>query len=63
MAELFNKTQKTSSKHLNNIFNSRELIKEELTFDPNDSTIGGIVVKINPKENTQHILYNLDEAD
>lgn len=63
MAELFNKTQKTISKHLNNIFNSGELIKEELTFDSNDSIISGIVVKINPKENTQHILYNLDEAD
>ena len=60
MAELFNKTQKTISKHLNNIFNSGELIKEEVTFNPNDSTISGIVVKINPKANTQPILYNLD---
>lgn len=60
MANLFNKTPKNISKHLNNIFDSGELVKEEVTVNPNDSTISGIVIKINPEANTQPILYNLD---
>lgn len=60
MANLFNKTPKNISKHLNNIFDSGELVKDEVTVNPNDSTISGIVIKINPEANTQPILYNLD---
>lgn len=61
MANLFNKTPKNISKHLNNIFDSGELVKDEVTVNPNDSTISGIVIKINPEANTQPILYNLDD--
>lgn len=60
MANLFNKTPKNISKHLNNIFDSGELVKDEVTVNPNDSTISGIVIKINPEANTRPILYNLD---
>ena len=60
MANLFNKTPKNISKHLNNIFDSGELVKDEVTVNPNDSTISGIVIKIDPEANTQPILYNLD---
>lgn len=60
MANLFNKTPKNISKHLNNIFDSGELVKDEVTVNPNDSTISGIVIKINPEANTQPIFYNLD---
>lgn len=60
MANLFNKTPKNISKHLNNIFDSGELVKDEVTVNPKDSTISGIVIKINPEANTQPILYNLD---
>ena len=59
MAELFDKTIKTISKHLTNIFESEELVKSEVTFNPNDSTNSGIVI-INPNAKTQPILYNLD---
>lgn len=41
MADLFAKNIRTISKHLNNIFKSKELIKEEITFNPNDSTYSG----------------------
>ena len=47
MAELFGKNIKTISKHLTNIFESEELVKSEVTFNPNDSTNSGIVI-INP---------------
>ena len=59
MAELFGKNIKTISKHLTNIFESEELVKSEVTFNPNDSTNSGIVI-INPDAKTQPILYNLD---
>lgn len=45
---------------LNNIFNDEELVKDETTLNPNESTIRGFVLKINPKATTQPILYNLD---
>ena len=47
MAELFGKNINTISKHLTNIFESGELVKSEVTFNPNDSTNSGIVI-INP---------------
>ena len=59
MAELFGKNIKTIIKHLTNIFESEELVKSEVTFNPNDSTNSGIVI-INPDAKTQPILYNLD---
>lgn len=59
MSELFGKNIKTISKHLNNIFESEELVKSEVTFNPNDSTNSRIVI-INPNAKTQPILYNLD---
>ena len=59
MAELFGKNIKTISKHLTNIFESGELVKSEVTFNPNDSTNSEIVI-INPDAKTQPILYNLD---
>ena len=59
LAELFGKNIKTISKHLTNIFESGELVKSEVTFNPNDSTNSGIVI-INPDAKTQPILYNLD---
>ena len=59
MAELFDKNINTISKHLNNIFESEELVKSEVTFNPNDSTNSEIVI-INPDAKTQPILYNLD---
>ena len=59
MSELFGKNIKTISKHLNNIFESEELVKSEVTFNPNDSTNTRIVI-INPNAKTQPILYNLD---
>jgi len=58
MAELFNKNINTISKHLTKIFEDGELIKNEVTFNPNDSTNSEIV--INPNAKTQPILYNLD---
>ena len=39
MVKLFGKNIKTISKHLTNIFESEELVKSEVTFNPNDSTI------------------------
>lgn len=36
MAELFGKNIKTISKHLTNIFESGELVKSEVTFNPNE---------------------------
>lgn len=59
MAELFGKNIKTIIKHLTNIFESEELVKSEVTFNPNDSTNSRIVI-INPDAKTQPILYNLD---
>ena len=59
IAELFGKNIKTISKHLTNIFESEELVKSEVTFNPNDSTNSRIVI-INPDAKTQPILYNLD---
>ncbi len=59
MAELFGKNVKTISKHLTNIFESGELVKSEVTFNPNDSNNSGIVL-INPESTKQPILYNLD---
>ena len=44
MVELFGKNIKTISKHLTNIFESEELVKSEVTFNPNDSTNSGIVI-------------------
>ena len=43
-AELYGKNIKTVSKHLNNIFESEELVKSEVTFNPNDSTNSGNVI-------------------
>ena len=60
IAELFNTSLNNISKHLNNIFNVGELVKEEVVFNPNDSTNSGIVIKINPNAKTQPKLYNLD---
>ena len=59
MAELFGKNINTISKHLNNIFESGELLKSEVTLNPNDSTNSEIVI-INPDAKTQPILYNPD---
>lgn len=59
IANLFKKTTKNISKHLNNIFESGELDKSETTLNPNESTNSGIVL-INPEAKTQPILYNLD---
>lgn len=55
MAELFKKDVTTISKHINNIFKSEELVKMEVTFNPNDSKI-----IIEPNSKKQPILYNLD---
>ena len=59
MAELFGKNINTISTHLNNIFESGELVKSEVTFNPNDFNNTEIVI-INPDAKTQPILYNLD---
>ena len=59
IAELFDKNINTTSKDLNNIFESGELVKSEVTFNPNDSTNSGNII-INPDAKTQPILYNLD---
>ena len=59
MSELFGKNINTISTHLNNIFESEELVKSEVSFNPNDSTNSRIVI-INPNAKTQPILYNLD---
>ena len=59
MGELFGKNINTISKHLNNIFESEELLKSEVTINPNDSTNSEIVI-ITPDAKTQPILYNLD---
>ena len=58
MAELFGKNINAISKHLTNIFESEELVKSEITFNPNDSNNNGIVI-ISPDAKTQPILYNL----
>ena len=50
MAELFGKNTNTISTHLNNIFESEELVKSEVTFNPNDFNNSGIVI-INPESN------------
>ena len=59
MAELFGKNINTISTHLNNIFESEELIKSEVTFNPNDFNNTEIVI-INHDAKTQPILYNLN---
>lgn len=59
MAELFKKDVKTISKHLNNIFRSEELVKEDVSFNLNNSINGRILI-INPNSKKQPILYNLD---
>lgn len=59
MTELFKKDIKTISKHLNNIFKLEELVKEEVIFNPNNSTNGKILI-INLDSKKQPILYNLD---
>ena len=59
MAELFGKNINTISTHLNNIFETEELVKSEVTFNPNDFNNTEIVI-INPDAKTQPILYNLD---
>ena len=59
MAELFGKNINTISTHLNNIFETEELVKSEVTFNPNDFNNTEIVI-INPYAKTQPILYNLD---
>ena len=59
MAELFKKDVKTISKHLNNIFRSEELVKEEVSLNPNNSTNSRILI-INPNSKKQPILYKLD---
>ena len=55
----FGKNINTMNKHLNNIFESGELLKSEVTLNPNDSTNSEIII-INPDAETQPILYNLD---
>ena len=57
MAEFFAKDVTTISKHLINIFESGELVKEEVSFNPNKS---GNKIIINPKSKKQPVLYNLD---
>ena len=42
--ELFGKNIKTMSKHLTNIFESIELVRSEVTFNPNDSTNSRIII-------------------
>ena len=59
MAKLFGKNINTISTHLNNIFETGELVKSEVTFNPNDFNNTEIVI-INPNAKTQPILYNLD---
>ena len=44
MAKLFGKNIKTISKHLTNIFESEELVKSEVTLNPNYSTNSRIVI-------------------
>lgn len=60
IAELFDKSLSTVSEHLNNIFESEELNKDEVKFNPNDSGNSENVLIINPEAKTQPILYNLD---
>lgn len=57
MAELFGKDVTTISKHLKNIFSSKELNKEDVTVNPNDFT-GELI--INPNSKKQPVLYNID---
>ena len=44
MIELFGQNIKTVSKHLNNIFESEELVKSEVIFNPNDFNNAEIVI-------------------
>ncbi len=44
MVKLFGKNIKTISKHLTNIFESEELVKSEVTLNPNYSTNSRIVI-------------------
>jgi len=59
IANLFNVSVKNISKHLNNIFESGELVKDLVTFNLNNSTNSRIPL-INPKATKQPLLYNLD---
>jgi len=59
IANLFKVTVNNISKHLNNVFDSGELDKNEVTINPNKSTNSGIPL-INPESSKQPILYNLD---
>ena len=59
IAAILGVTVDNVSKHLKKKFESGELSEEENKLNPNDSTIGGIVI-INPEAKTQPILYNLD---
>lgn len=54
VAELFGKNINTIITHLNNIFESEELVKSEVTFNPNDSNNIGLFI-INPHYKTQTI--------
>lgn len=49
----------TISTHLNNILESGDLVKSEVTFNPNDFNNSEIVI-INPDAKTQPISYSLD---
>lgn len=54
MVELFNVTPKNITKHITNIFESIELVKNKTNFNPNKSTNNGIRI-INPNlQNNQH---------
>jgi len=59
IANLFKVTVNNISKHLNNIFDSKELDKDKTTLNPNNSTNSGIPL-INLESTKQPILYNLD---
>jgi len=59
IANLFKVSVKNVSKHLNNISESGKLNKDDVSFNPNNSTNSGIPL-INPQSTKQPILYNLD---
>ncbi|WP_067092646.1 hypothetical protein [Methanobrevibacter curvatus] len=59
IVNLFNVATKKASKHLNNIFEDGGLDKSEITFNVNNSTIGGSLI-INPESTKQPILYDFD---
>lgn len=55
MAGLFTKNIKTIINHINNIFKSEELVKDEIRFNPKNSTDSRILI-INPE--TQPLSYD-----